>query len=356
MIEAYGWSEMRQRQFEAHAREGLLPARVIAQHRALYRIVTCAGELSATLSGRFSHGADEGALPVAGDWLAVAARASEGTATVHAVLPRTSVFVRRQAGAAGGSQTVAANVDVALLATSLDADFSPRRVERYLAAARSGGARPLIVLTKADRCLDVASHIEVVTQVAADVQVVTVSALTGKGMEALAAQLAAGETACLLGSSGVGKSTLLNVLAGRQVMETNAVREDDGRGRHTTTHRELVLLASGALVLDTPGMRELGLWNADAGVATTFADIEELSRQCRFNDCAHGGEPCCAVRAALSDGSLAADRFASFTKLHRELQWLERKENPHARIDARKVWIRRAKNNRARMKHRYDDD
>jgi ribosome biogenesis GTPase len=251
---------------------------------------------------------------------------------------------------------VAANVDVALLLASLNADLSARRMERYLAAAWEGNAEPVIVLTKSDVCDDVEPLKAAIEAVAFGVPVHVISALTGDGLADVAKHLMAGKTAVLLGSSGVGKSTLVNALAGKALMHTQAVVEGDSLGRHTTTHRELVLLPNGALILDTPGMRELGLWDADSGVSTAFADIETLATACRFHDCRHGSEPGCAVQAALSDGSLARARWNSYGKLQRELAFEERKSDPRARAEARKVWLRRSKNYRAQKKFREREE
>jgi len=253
------------------------------------------------------------------------------------------------------AQLVAANVDVALLVASLNAEFNVRRIERYLAAAWESGADPMIVLTKADMCDRVDDLKAEVEAVAFGVPVHTVSAVTGQGLEALRACLLPGKTAALLGSSGVGKSTLVNAFADQLVMETRGISADGVRGRHTTTHRELVLLPSGALILDTPGMRELGLWDADAGVSSAFAEIEALVAQCRFHDCRHTTEPGCTVREALSNGSLDSERWAAYGKLQRELAFLERKNDPIARTESRKVWIRRHKDYRARKKFEERD-
>ena len=300
MLEQFGWSDALQHQFTAYAAEGLIPARVIVQQRGLYEIATEVGELSATLAGKLAHDAEDGAYPVTGDWVAVQARPAEGSATIQHVLPRSSTFIRRASGpGAARGQVVAANVDVALLAASMNADLNARRLERYLATAWESGADPVIVLTKADMCVDADARMIEIEAVAMGVPVLAVSAVTGAGLDALRAYLKPGRTAVLLGSSGVGKSTLVNALAGRAQMATQAIREDDARGRHTTSHRELVLLPSGALILDTPGMRELGLWEAGDGMSAAFADIEALAAQCRFHDCGHNTEPGCAIVAAL---------------------------------------------------------
>jgi ribosome biogenesis GTPase len=294
----------------------------------------------------------DGGYPVTGDWVAVE-RKADAAVIVH-VLPRSTAFTRMAAGTAKAMQVVAANVDMALLAASLNADLNLRRLERYLATAYESGAAPVLLLTKADACEDPEPLVAQVTAIAAGAPVLAVSVRTGQGLEALSALLAPGKTAVLLGSSGVGKSTLVNALAGADLMATEAVREDDAHGRHTTTHRELILLPSGALILDTPGMRELALWDSEAGVAAAFAEttaqVEEIAQGCRFRDCAHDREPGCAVQAALADGSLDAERWRSFQKLQRELAHTVRKEDPVAAAVERKRWIALHKSGRARMK------
>jgi ribosome biogenesis GTPase len=353
MLEQFGWSDALRHQFTTHAAEGLIPARVIVQQRGLYEIVTDLGELSATLAGKFAHNAEDGDYPVTGDWVAVQARPAEGSATIQDVLPRSSTFIRRASGpGAARGQVVAVNVDVALLAASMNADLNARRLERYLATAWESGAEPVIVLTKADTCADAEARMNEIEAVAMGVPVLAISAVTGAGLDALRAYLRPGHTAVLIGSSGVGKSTLVNALAGRAQMATQAIREDDARGRHTTTHRELVLLPSGALILDTPGMRELGLWEAGDGVSAAFADIEALAVQCRFHDCRHHSEPGCAIIDALDSGALDAARWKAYGKLQRELEFHDNKEDPKAHAESRKLRIRRNKEHRAEMKFR----
>ncbi len=355
MLETYGWSETLQRQFTDHAAHGLTPGRVIVQQRGLYTLVTPEGEAAAELSGKFLHEASPGDHPVTGDWVACAVRSAEGAATIHHVLPRASVFIRRASGPGGGAQVVAANVDQVLLTASLNADLSLRRLERYLATAWESGAQPVIVLTKADGCPAPDALVAQVEAIAFGVPVHVVSALTGQGIAALSASLAPATTSVLLGSSGVGKSTLVNALAGAEIMDTGGIREDDAKGRHTTTHRELVRLPSGALILDTPGMRELGLWDSDDGLAAAFGDIEALGRSCRFRDCSHQAEPGCAVRVALRTGELDEARWKSYGKLQRELAHLDRRDDPQARIEHRKLWIQRNKDVRRQAKHREKD-
>ena len=353
MLKSFGWSDALQREFDSLGTSELIPARVVVHQRGLYRLASDTGELVASLSGRFMHDAPTEDFPAVGDWVAVAARLAEGAATIHHVLSRSSAFIRRASGPGGGAQVVAANVDVAIIVSSLNEELNLRRLERYLATAWASGAQPVIVLTKADLSSQVDENQTAVQEIAYGVPVLAVSALTRSGLDALATHLKPGRTAVLIGSSGVGKSTLVNALLGSEHMRTQAISQSEARGRHTTTHRELVLMPNGALILDTPGMRELGLWDVSDGLSNTFEDIETLARECRFRDCRHTREPGCAVRAALESGALTYGRWQGYVKLHRELAWLDRKEDPAARAAQRKIWVRRTKNYRQREKNRW---
>jgi ribosome biogenesis GTPase len=352
LIRSYGWSDALQQDFAPHAEAGLIPARIVVQHRGLYRLVSDLGELTGQVSGRLAHEAGSGGFPAVGDWAAVNARPGEQTATIHAVLPRRTAFVRKAAHSVATEQVVAANVDVALLVASMNSDLNARRLERYLASAWQSGAAPVVVLTKADLAADPEAEIAEAEAVAFGAPVIAVSAVTGEGLGALAAQLKPAETAVLVGSSGVGKSSLVNALAGHELMATGEIRERDDRGQHTTSHRELILLPSGALILDTPGMRELGLLDADDGLSATFEDIEALAQTCRFGDCGHTNEPGCAIHAALEAGALDPGRWRSFQKLQRELAHQERKEDRVARETHRRKWIGVHKAARAHMKEK----
>jgi len=352
----YGWTPQLQADFEPFAAQGLIPGRIVVQQRGGFRLVTADGEIDARASGALMKATSAAERATAGDWVAVEARPGETTALVHHILPRRTTFIRKASGPRGGAQVVAANVDVALLVASLNSDLNLRRLERYLATTYESGADPVIVLTKVDLAHDTKERVAEVEAIAFGAPVLAISSKTGVGLDALAGHLRPGRTAVLLGSSGAGKSTLLNALAGEEKMDTGEIREADERGRHTTTHRELVRLPSGALILDTPGMRELGLWEADAGVAQTFADIEALAEQCRFRDCGHGAEPGCAVQAAIKAGDLDPDRLKSFEKLQAELAYEHRKEDPRAVIENRKLWASRHKAGRARSKAKRGED
>jgi ribosome biogenesis GTPase / thiamine phosphate phosphatase len=343
-----GWGADFEQEFEQYAAAGLVPGRVAVQHRGAYDVYTARGEVRAGLPGRLLHDAgDRAELPAVGDWVALDAPVG-GQTTVRAVLARRTAFVRTAASdqhRVSERQVVAANVDVVFLVSALAEDFNLRRIERYLVLAWESGARPAVVLTKADLCADVDGAVREVESVAIGVAVHAVSNVTGEGVDELRPYFAGNSTVAALGSSGVGKSTLINLLSGREVAATGEVRHD-GRGRHTTARRELLPVPGGGFFLDTPGMRELQLSDAPVGVDDAFDDVAGLATQCRFSDCAHEAEPGCAVQEAIREGRLEPERLTSFRKLQRELAALERKLDARAKAEERKKWRRFARSQR----------
>jgi ribosome biogenesis GTPase len=330
-LEDLGWDDGWEAAFEPHRAAGLNAGRVTIQHRGAYVLGTAQGDVWAELPRRMLRQAEtEASLPAVGDWLAWHEPAAGARALVEAVLPRRSAFSRKTPWHQVREQVVAANIDVVLVVQAVPDDFNVRRLERYLATAWESGAAPAVVLTKIDLVDDPLPFAAQVEQVAFGVPVHLVSNVTGEGLDELRAEIRPGRTVALLGSSGTGKSTIINRLAGEEVLETQEVRRD-GKGRHTTSHRELVLLPGGGVVLDTPGMRELQLWSVDDGLDRAFEDIDGLASHCRFNDCAHEQEPGCAVREALATGALAADRWESYRKLERELEALRVRQDALAR-------------------------
>jgi ribosome biogenesis GTPase / thiamine phosphate phosphatase len=332
-IKQLGWNSY----FDAlwQARDGDLawqPARIISQQRGLWRIAGDFAESWAEASGTLRAATEAGGdWPAVGDWVAAELLSGGGRPLIQTVLPRRSKFTRKVAGRRVEEQVIAANVDTAFVVMALDGDFNVRRLERFLAQCWESGARSIVVLNKTDDCDDVAGRVAEVERVAAAVSVFAVSARTGEGLESLNSLLAPGQTIVLLGSSGVGKSTLLNHFLRRDAQAVRAVRQSDSRGRHTTTSRELFALPGGALLIDTPGLRELQLWGASEGVEQAFSDIEELAAQCRYGDCGHTSEPGCAVQAAIAEGRLDPDRLENQRKLQREQAFLRRKIDPEAR-------------------------
>ncbi len=318
-----GWDSYFDKNFEPYSKEQLLPARIIRENRQNYLALSEAGELSAEVSGRFRHDAeDKGDFPTVGDWVAMAARPDEGRAIIHVLLPRKSAFLRKVAGVITEQQVIAANIDTVFIVCGLDGNFNLRRIERYLSLAWESGAMPVVLLNKADLCPEVEERQSEVEAVAIGVPVRVISAVQNQGLAILGEYLGPGRTTAFLGSSGVGKSTIINRLLGTERLAVGPVREDDSRGRHTTTNRELMVLPDGGLVIDTPGMRELQVWGDEDGLKQAFEDIETLATDCRFRDCSHGSEPGCAVRAAIDDGTLDSSRLDSFLKLQKELRYL----------------------------------
>jgi ribosome biogenesis GTPase len=343
-----GWGADFEQDFEQYAAAGLVPGRVAVQHRGAYDVFTPDGEVRAGLPGKLLHDAgDKADLPAVGDWVALDPPAG-GQSTIRAVLARRTAFVRTMASdqhRLSEQQVVAANVDTVFLVSALAEDYNLRRLERYLVLAWESRAQPVVVLTKTDLCADVEGAVTEVEAVAIGVPVHAVSNLTGEGIDELRPYFSGHRTVAALGSSGVGKSSLINRLSGQEVMAIGDLRQD-GRGRHTTTRRELLPVPGGGFFLDTPGMRELQLAEASTGVQEAFDDVTELTAKCRFSNCAHESEPGCAVREALQNGSLDQERWTSYRKLQRELAALELKLDARAKSEARKKWRRFARSQR----------
>lgn len=341
MIDSYGWSAALQHDFSPWRDRACEPARIVAQHRDLWRAISANGEIALRLAGRFAHEAATGAHPVVGDWVAIQ------NGLVHGVLPRRSAFSRPDPSGVG-RQILCANVDRAVLVMSLNGDLNPRRLERYLAAARDGGAEAAIVLTKADLCADPGSWLAQVAAVARGASIAVVSATQGVGIDAVRALVPAGATAVLLGSSGAGKSTLLNALMGEEQMAVGAIRDDDDKGRHTTRHRALFALPHGGLLIDTPGLRELAMAVSGETLEAVFDDIADLSAQCRFKDCSHTTEPGCAITDAIDRGDLSPDRWRAYQKLQREAAFEARRSDVSLEAAERRKWKQIGKNQRAK--------
>lgn len=353
-LEHLGWTETFSSTLRTYNEPNWIPARVVTAQREHLRLWTEHGILPAAISGRFRHLAGEGEHPIAGDWVAASLDPTGERAVVNAVLPRRSRLARKRPGPSSEQQLIAANVDVVFAVSALNLDFSARRLERALALIWEGASQPVVLLTKLDACDDPEPYLEEARAVALGVPVHALSVHSGEGLEALRAYLAPGRTVALIGSSGVGKSTLVNWCLGEQRALTNDVRESDDKGRHTTTARELFMTPEGALLIDTPGMRELGLTEADSGFETAFEDVESLVSSCRFADCQHRNEPGCEVQRALHSGDLEPGRYAGYQKLQRELAHEHRRRDERARVEhqreVRKMFRQRTKAWRANPK------
>ena len=354
-LTTFGWDEFFESHFQPYAANGFASGRVALEHKHFYRIYSEWGEVLGEVAGKLRHEAlDRGDLPVVGDWVVIRPCPESGKVTIHGVLPRKSKFTRKVAGFRTEKQIVGSNIDTVFLVTSLNQDFNLRRVERYLIVAWESGARPIIILSKSDLCDQIEERTQEIKAVVGDVPVHAVSVVTRVGLDELARYLKDGQTVAFLGSSGVGKSTLINHLLGCEYLRVQETRKRDGRGVHTTTHRELIVLPQGGLVLDTPGMRELQLWDGEGGLHIAFADIETVAGHCYFSDCRHQDEPRCAIREALAEGAIDAARYQSYEKLKKELTYLARKQDIRAEIIEKKRWKRlsRMASKRAQMKRR----
>ncbi len=336
-----GWNPFFEEAFAPFAKNGLAPARVAVQHRGGYELWTAEAILTADVSGRFRHQAKRPSdYPAVGDWVAIEGIAGETRAVIQAVLPRRTKFSRTVAGDTTEEQLVATNIDEVFVIEALASALNVRRIERYLTLAWESGTTPTVVLTKADLCTDVRAAVTAASAVTKEAKVIAISCIDGEGIAAIKKRLRRGRTVVLLGPSGVGKSTLINCLAGEESQHVVPVREDDQKGRHTTTSREMVFLSDGGVIIDTPGLRELQLWEGGEGLDATFADIEEIATRCRFTNCHHQQEPGCAVRQAVQEGAMNAARLAGFHKLRQEVAQFGERRDMRARADER----RRSKN------------
>jgi ribosome biogenesis GTPase len=355
LLHELGWNEALEAAFQPHLARQLVPGRVTLEHTHIYRIAAESGEVLARVTGRIRHHAGSRAdFPAVGDWVALEPAPHGGDARIAAILPRKSRFSRRAAGDPTEEQVVAANIDTVFLVGGLDGDFNPRRIERYLLVAWESGAKPVIVLNKADLVDDPAAIVESVRAVAAGVPVHAISCRVPAGVDALRQYLAAGQTGALLGSSGVGKSTIVNRLIGHDVLRTRDVRASDSRGRHTSTARQLVLLPGSGVLIDTPGMREIQLWETGDALTRTFSDLEALAENCRFRDCRHRQEPGCAVRAAAVSGELPPGRLESYYKLQDEQAHHARQLDQRLQLEERRRWKNLTKAASKRIREKYE--
>jgi ribosome biogenesis GTPase len=339
-LQLLGWVPALQRDFEQHRQQGLLPGRIAVEDKHFYLVLSAQGELTGQVSGKLLHSSrGPGELPKVGDWVALSSVPNEAKAIIHAVLPRKTRLSRKVAGREVEEQVLATNVDKVFAVQALDETFRPGLLHRHLVMILESGAKPVVVLNKADLCQDIPEMFQRAQEIAGGAPVIAVSAKTGQDIAQLRDWIHPGETVVFIGASGVGKSTLINDLYGEEIQATADVRESDAKGRHTTTWRELILLPGGGLVIDTPGMREFQMWIADEGLRDAFSDLDALAGQCRFRDCTHMVETGCAVLQAVAAGQLSQERYRNYVKLKKELAFLEQAHTKHS-------WMQRKRHSR----------
>lgn len=342
-LKKLGYNSFFEAYFNEYASEGQIPGRIAIQNLSNFTVYTELGELLGEVSGKFrfeteNGKADVNGYPAVGDWVLLRPFPNESKAIIDKILPRKNKFSRKEAGEKTIEQIVAANIDIVFIVNALNHDFNLRRLERYLTTVMDNEIQPVIILSKADLAHDLNAKIEQVREVVGVIPIQAISVKEGFGLEELEQYFVNNNTVAVLGSSGVGKSTLINTLAGEEKFFVQEVSDFSNKGKHTTTHREMIILANGGLIIDTPGMRELQLWDGGEGVAETFDDLEELSLQCKFTDCLHADEPGCAIRAAINKGEIDETRLKSYLKLMREVKYIESKQNVKTAIENKKHW------------------
>lgn len=338
-LEVLGWNSFFAKNFNSYLQQGYTVGRVAIEQKNTYLLYTEFGEQRAEVTGKMRHQAGGRAdFPAVGDWVVISPINGEERAVIHEILPRKSKFSRKTVGTITDEQIIGTNIDTVFLVSGLDGDFNVRRIERYLILVWESGANPVIILNKADLCDRVEERRVEVEAIAPGVQIIILSAIAQLGLEALNPYLSTGQTVALIGSSGVGKSTITNQLVGEDIQAVQSVRLGDSRGRHTTTHRELIILPSGGLLIDTPGMREIQIWARNEGLQSTFSDIETIAKLCRFRDCQHEKEPGCAVQQAILEGTLDKQRFHNYQKLEQEVAYLSRKQDKKAQLVEKEKW------------------